>query len=237
MLWRLIADAAAAVAGAGDGLAALWRTLGLDRLAKKTPATRRIAFTIALVALAAKMAKADGVATKVEAATFARMFPAAGEDIGDVERVFALAARDIAGYEAYAGDIGRRLRNEPELLRDVFEGLFHIAAADGVMHPAEERFLRGVAKEFGFDERVFKDVRRLFVPDLDNPYQVLGLSPRASDEEIKARHRELVREHHPDRLAAHGVPEEFRLLADRKLATINAALDSIRKERGRGGQV
>ena len=55
----------------------------------------------------------------------------------------------------------------------------------------------------------------------------------ASDEELKARRKELVRQNHPDRLAAEGVPEEFLVLADRKLAAINAAFDAIQKERDR----
>lgn len=232
MLWRLIADATTALGSARDRVAALWTTLGLDRLGERTPASRRIAFTIALVALAAKMAKADGVATEVEAATFARCFAVGSDELGNVRRVFDFAARDVAGYESYAEDIGRLLKDDPEILRDVFECLFHVAAADGVLHDAEEAFLRTVASKFGIDEATFRTVRRLFVADPADPYEVLGVPPGTSAKDIKARHRDLVREHHPDRLAAHGVPEEFRTLADRKLAAINAAYDKIAQERG-----
>lgn len=238
MLWRLIADAAGAVKidGVRDTVAALWTTLGLDRLAAKTPARQRIAFTIAFVALAAKMAKADGVAADVEAQTFARCFQVGKDEIANVERVFALAAQDVAGYEAYASEIARLLRDDPELLRDVFECLFHIASADGVLHGAEETFLRTVAERFGLGDHTFLEMRRLFVADSGDPYRILGIAPDAPGEDIKARHRQLVRDHHPDRLTAHGVPEEFRVLADRKLAAINAAYDAIRKERGMGGR-
>lgn len=236
MLWRLIADAAGALGAARERLVGLWTTLGLDRLTERTPATRRIAFTIAVVALAAKLAKADGVATEIEAATFARCFAVGQDELGNVRRVFDFAARDAAGYESYAEDIGRLLKDDPEILRDVFECLFHVAAADGVLHGAEETFLRTVAEKFGIDEATFRTVRRLFVADAADPYEVLGVPPGMSAEHIKARHRELVRESHPDRLAAHGVPEEFRTLADRKLAAINAAYDAIRKERGIGAR-
>ncbi len=233
MVWRRMADAAAASGGAvRDAVAGLWTALGLDRLGEKTPARQRMAFTIAVVALAAKMAKADGVATEIEARTFARCFRVAPEEMERVQQVFSLAARDVAGFESYAETIGRLLRDDPDLLRHVFEGLFHIAAADGVLHEAEDAFLRAVARKFGFGDAEFLDIRRLFVASPADPYGQLGVARSAPLAEIKARHRELVREHHPDRLAADGVPEDFRALADRKLAAINAAYDAIRKERG-----
>lgn len=234
MIWRRIADAAAASGGAvRDAVAVLWTALGLDGSREKTPAGRRLAFTVAVVALAAKMAKADGVATEIEAQAFARSFHVAAEEMAHVQRVFALAAGDVAGFESYAETIGRLLRNDPVLLRHVFEGLFHIAAADGVLHAAEDAFLRVVARKFGIEDAKFRAIRRLFVADASDPYDRLGVSRRATDAEIKARHRSLVREHHPDRLAADGVPHEFRVLADRKLAAINAAYDAIREERER----
>lgn len=234
MIWRQLADAAAASGGVvRDAVAGLWTALGLDPLGEKTPARQRMAFTVAVVALAAKMAKADGVATEIEARAFARSFHVGPEETENVSRVFTLAARDVAGFEAYAESIGRLLRDDPDLLRHVFECLFHIAAADGVLHQAEEAFLRAVARKFGFGDSEFRDVRRLFAADPDDPYDRLGVARSATDAEIKARHRQLVQEHHPDRLAAHGVPEEFRVLADRKLAVINAAYGAIRKERGK----
>lgn len=233
MLWRRIADAAAAVGldRARDAVAALWSAMGLDQFTEKTPARQRIAFTIAVVALAAKMAKADGIATDLEAAAFARHFEVAPAEMAHVKRVFALAAKDVAGYETYAEEIGYLLRDDPKLLRDVFECLFHIAAADGVLHAAEEAFLKTVAKKFGFDAAAFRTVRRLFVVDSSDPFEVLGVAPNVSDAQLKARHRKLVLENHPDQLAARGVPDDFRVLADRKLAAINAAYDAIREER------
>jgi DnaJ like chaperone protein len=73
----------------------------------------------------------------------------------------------------------------------------------------------------------------MFVRDPDNPYTVLGISPDAPDDEIKEHYRRLVRENHPDTLMAHGVPEEFVCVANRKVAALNAAYDQIMKERVR----
>ncbi len=196
------------------------------------PPSKQLAFTMAFVGLAAKMAKADGVAVEVETQAFERCFFVPPEERANVDRVYRLAAQDVAGFEVYAERIARLLADEPALLRDVFECLFNIAAADGVLHSAEEAFLEEVARRFGFDEREYRRVRSLFVRDPDSPYEVLGLPPDASDEELAARRKALVRENHPDRLAAEGVPIEFLVIADRKMAAINAAYDAIRAERG-----
>ena len=196
------------------------------------PPSKQLAFTIAFVGLAAKMAKADGVAVEVETQAFERCFRVPPEDRASVERVYRLAAQDVAGYEAYAERIAKLMKDEPHLLRDVFECLFNIAAADGILHEGEEAFLRTVADKFGLDERDYRSVRSLFVRDPTSAYEVLGVDPMISDEELAARRKVLVRENHPDRLAAEGVPQEFLVLADRKLAAINAAYDEILKERG-----
>lgn len=196
-----------------------------------SPASKQVAFTIALVGLAAKMAKADGVAVKVEEQAFESCFYVPPEERRNVKRVFDLAARDVAGYDVYAERIALMLREDRPLLRDVFECLFNIAAADGVLHAAEEEFLRTVAGKFGFSEREYQSVRSLFVRDEASPYSVLGVEPGISDEALKAHYRALVRETHPDRLSSEGVPAEFLVIADRKLAAINAAYEEIVKAR------
>jgi DnaJ like chaperone protein len=65
----------------------------------------------------------------------------------------------------------------------------------------------------------------------DDAYSVLGLSRNASDDEIRKAYRQLVREHHPDRLVAKGLPKEFVEHANATLANINVAYDRIAKER------
>jgi DnaJ like chaperone protein len=212
-------------------LQALWSRLGFAQSGEPTPAHHTIAFTIAVTTLAAKMAKADGVALAVEARAFERMFAIPADEATNVRRVYDLAKRDVAGYEIYAGKIARLLKDEPQLLRSVLECLFHVAAADGILHPAEDTFLSTVAETFGLGRPEYLAIRASYVHDPESPYTVLGVSPTASDDDIKARHRALVREHHPDRVSASGVPAEFRVAADRRLAAINAAYDRIQKER------
>jgi DnaJ like chaperone protein len=235
MPWKEIAQAIGFEPGTSmrDALSALWSSLVGDRLAKRTPGYRTVAFTIAVTTLAAKMAKADGVALPVEARAFERVFDVPASERANFHRLYDLAAQDIAGYETYAAKIAALLADEPDMLRSLLECLFHVAAADGILHPDEDTFLRVVAEKFGLSHGEFISIRAGFVNDPCSPYQILGVHPDISDSELKLRHRALVREHHPDRLAATGVPVELRCAANRRLAAINAAYDAILEDRRR----
>jgi DnaJ like chaperone protein len=192
-----------------------------------------VTFTIAIIALAGKMAKADGVASEQEFEIFAKVFVMPPEEEANVRRIFNLARQDMAGFEHYAGQIASLFRGNPAVLEDVLDGLFEIAKADGVLHPCEARFLERVAEIFGFAPNEYRRIRAShFAPELTDPYVILGLSYVADEEEIKQTYRRLVRENHPDSLIARGVPAEFIKLATDKLAAINTAYEKIRAERG-----
>jgi DnaJ like chaperone protein len=206
--------------------------LGLGPCPEGALATNKVAFTVAVVALSAKIAKADGVVSQIEHDAFQEIFKTSPAEAKNVQRIFDLAKQDVAGYDSYAQQIANLLANEPQLKRDVFEGLFNIAAADGVLHKSEERYLVSVAEIFGLSEDEYRSVRALFVHDPDDAYTVLGLKPDVGEAELRARYRQLVRENHPDAMISRGVPEEFINLATRKLASINAAYEKISKERG-----
>ncbi len=204
----------------------------IDRNEEARDGDPGIAFTIAVIALAAKMAKADGVVSDEEVEAFDRVFRVPPDEQANVRRFFDLARRDSAGYEAYAGQIARIFAGKPAMLEDILDGLFEIAAADGILHPGEDAFLERVADIFGFAPGEFRRVRAShFPPDAADPYVVLGVGYDASDEEIKRTYRLLVRENHPDSLIARGVPEEFVKLATDKLAAINNAYEKIEAER------
>jgi DnaJ like chaperone protein len=192
-----------------------------------------VAFTIGVIALGAKMAKADGVVTKDEIDAFKDVFIIAPEDMSSVSKVFNLAKRDVAGYDAYARQLASLFKDKPEALEDVMDGLFHIAKADNVVADSELEYLRSVADIFGFSADDFGRIQaRHMEPEKTDPYVVLGLERSATDDEIKRSYRRLVRDNHPDKLIARGVPAEAVEIANRKVAAINAAYDQIEKERG-----
>jgi len=192
-----------------------------------------VAFTIAIIALAAKMARAGGNAGEEEFAIFRNVFGVPPEEEGNVRRIFNLARQDVAGYEAYAGQIAELFKGNPAMLEDILDGLFEIAKSDGVLHPCESAFLERVADIFGFAPNEFRRIRAShFAPELTDPYVILGLSYAAGEDEIRRTYRRLVRENHPDSLVARGVPEEFVKLANDKLAAINNAYGKILAEQG-----
>lgn len=196
-------------------------------------ATRQIAFTIAVIALGAKMAKADGTVSRSEVAAFKQVFQIPADEINNVARVFDQAKRDIAGFDAYARQLAQMFDERHPVLEELLDGLFHIARADGEVHDAEIDFIRDVAAIFGFGEADFARIREANLgPDTADPYTLLGVRREQPDDEIRAAWRKLSRENHPDRLMAEGLPVEFVTLATEKMAAINAAYDRIAKERG-----
>ena len=223
-VWTRISEALAALRR-GASLADLF-----DRV--RTPPERSVAFTIAVIALAAKMAKADGRVKRDEIAAFRRVFTIPPSEEANAARVFNLARQDIAGFDSYARRIAAMFPPQDPVLVDLMEGLFHIAMADGMYHPDEAAFLERVAEIFGLDARCFNCLKARFVPDSPaDPYQILGVTPEAPLSEIRAAWRAEVRESHPDRLVARGVPAEAVQLAEHRLRDINRAWEEIARDR------
>lgn len=219
-IWTRISQALQALTS-GEGLTAVF-----DRL--RTPPERSVAFTIAVIALSAKMAKADGLVTRDEVTAFREVFQIGAEDEVGAARVFNLARQDVAGYEDYARRIRQMFGDSAGTLCDLMEGLFHIAIADGTYHPAEDAFLANVAEIFGLPEQQFRALRARFVPDAaPDPYSVLGVAPDMPLDQIKSRWRQLVRDSHPDVMIARGVPAEAVKIAEKRLIDINRAWKEI----------
>jgi DnaJ like chaperone protein len=200
------------------------------------PETRRqVSFSVAIIALSAKMAKADGIVTEKEVDAFRQIFDFPVEEARNVARLYNLARQDIAGYEAYASKLanlcGSGDQNCP-MLENVIDGLFHIAKADGLVHENELAFLARIAEIFRINEEHFRRIlaRHVHIEGRD-PYLVLGVSPTDEFTEIRKIYRRLVSEHHPDRLIARGVPAALHAAANERMAALNAAYAEIEKER------
>lgn len=200
-------------------------------------------FTVGVIVLGAKMAKADGRVSREEIAAFKRVFHIPPTQEKEVGRLFDRARQSAEGYEPYAARLAQVFRNNPAILEEILTGLFGIAASDGAgLSRIEANFLRRVALMFGFSEQDFQRIAARSGARLpeqpaapkpeENAYMVLGLSPQATEAEIKKAYRTLIRKFHPDKLIAQGLPPEIIAQTTEKMKRINAAYDSLCRSRG-----
>ncbi|WP_439533083.1 TerB family tellurite resistance protein [Polymorphobacter sp.] len=237
----------ASVAGAAAGLliggplgalmgAAAAGSLGIVLKGLVRPADRPVAFTIAAIALAAKMAGADGQATMAEFRTFQRLFRVEPGEAENVQRFYDMAKTSTAGFEAYAAQAARLLGPGSPLLEDLLEALWLIAATDGFKQ-AELDYLDQVAEQLGIDPGTAAAIRaRHIVAPQDDPWGVLGVPPGADPLALKRAYHGLVRQYHPDRHLAEGMPSEFIRVAEARMAAINAAYATLAGKDSRARQ-
>jgi DnaJ like chaperone protein len=193
-------------------------------------------FAITVTVLAAKLCKTDGPVSRLEIDAFKRNFRIPPESSRNVGRLFDQARDSADPFEPYAVKLGETFSDNLGTLEEVLNALFLIARADGSLNAREENYLRRVQQRLGLDEaawdRAFGGASRQSAANEDDPYQELGLSRSASREELRTAWKRLMRENHPDTLAARGVPQDFVARASDKVARINAAWDRIKRERG-----
>ncbi|OLP61288.1 molecular chaperone DjlA [Xaviernesmea oryzae] len=220
------------VAAAGNVLAGMVEAL--RTFLEGDPARRRdVAFSVAMIALSAKMAKADGVVSEGEVEAFRHIFRYPDSEARNVARLYNLARQDVAGFEAYAEKLARLCATCEEnctVLEDILDGLFHIATADGALHEKELAFLARVGEIFRLSQARFDSVMARHVEGTSDPYALLGVSRDDDFPTIKRRYRALVSEHHPDVLVARGLPSEMQRLAHDRMAAFNAAYEAIERD-------
>lgn len=194
---------------------------------------RRVAFSVAMIALSAKMAKADGIVTQDEVRAFQAIFEVPREETRNVARLYDLAKRDVAGFEIYAEKMAQLCGSGAKncmMLEDILDGLFHIATADGVLHEREGQFLHRVAEIFEIEEAHYESIMARHVElGAADPYVVLGIERGRPFADVKKHYRQLVAANHPDRLIARGLPQEFIKIATTRIAAINAAYEVIER--------
>lgn len=218
----------------GNALQAAGRlTFGgvMDALAASRARRAEAAFSIALIALSAKMARADGVVTDDEIDAFHSFLEAPPEEAANVRMLYRLAQKDVAGYDHYLKRIARQFEDNPAVLEDVLDCLHHVALADGVAHPNEIAMLDEAAAIFGLSPAAARRIRAAHLGVEEDPYAILGVAPEISPEDLKTAYRRLMREHHPDALAARGVPASMVRISEGRTAAINAAYEKILAER------
>ena len=198
-------------------------------------------FAITVVVLAAKLAKCDGPVVRAEIDAFRQHFRIPPASVRDIGRLFDQARDSPEGFEPYADQLGESFAGHRGVLEDVLVALFAIARADRPLNMAENEFLARVHQGFGLGRAAWERATGIAggragtaapAPEEDSAYATLGVDASASDQEVHLAWRRLMRENHPDSLAARGVPPEFIARASEKASRINAAWDRIKRERG-----
>jgi len=202
----------------------------------QTDHDRQFVFYVSLASLAAKMAKADGVVTEDEIKAFDNFIRGELRLGNDERKIVAQLFNEAKNSSANAVEIAQQFKSligfQPDVLQTMIHLLFRISMADGKFHPAEEQYIKQVSSVFGLSQAQYDQIKALFIKKNDRAYQILGISSRATDDEIKHAYKNLVREYHPDKLMAKGVPEDFMKIANQKMAEINTAYDQVAQERG-----
>jgi DnaJ like chaperone protein len=193
-------------------------------------ALKQIGFTIGVIVLSAKMAKADGKVTKEEIIAFRKKVNVPINEIKNVGRLWDQARQTIDGFEIYAQQIANLLEKKSPVLEELLNLLLFIAKADGIISPEEISYLKKVSIIFGFLENDFERIYSSNMGNHMNPFQVLGVSEDTPIKNIKNKWKILAINHHPDRLIAKGMPEDFIEKSTTRLQEINNAWDIIQKK-------
>ena len=233
-IWGKVIGGAAGFA-IGGPLGALLGTLAGHAIDKQLPsnnskhdAYRSIVFTAGVIALSAKMAKADGKVTKEEIITFRKLVRVPKENVRQVGKLWELAKKTTDGYDLYAKQISSLFKKEQAILERILDLLFEIAKSDGVIQESELEYLKNVSEIFNFSDQTFMRLLALHKPD-NNPYEILGVSSSDDTKTVKKAWKKMIKENHPDKLIGEGMPKEFIESANQKLSLINAAYEEIKK--------
>ena len=194
-------------------------------------ALKQIGFTIGVIVLSAKMAKADGKVTKSEIKAFKEKINVPDNEIKNVARLWDQAKKTTDGFEVYAKQISNLLEKNSSVLEELINLLVIIAEADGKITDLEKIYLKEVSNIFGFSEQDFERICSSKLDKNIDPYQTLGVLKDAPLEEIKNKWKMLAMKHHPDRLIAQGIPQDIIETNTYRLKEINNAWDLIKNKK------
>ncbi|OAN19006.1 molecular chaperone DjlA [Photobacterium jeanii] len=224
-------------------------------------AERQAEFFHAGFAVMGHIAKAKGRVTQEEirvASAIMDRMGLHGESRRQAQNAFREGKSDDFPLEHTLQRVRQNCSGRIDLLQFFLELQIQAAFADGTLHPSERQILHIVARYLGFSEHQLEQRLRMqeaafrfqqggggyqhhqqgggfkAPPSKDQlaaAYDVLGVSPSASAQELKRAYRKQMNEHHPDKLAAKGLPPEMMELAKQKAQELQAAYDLIRKEK------
>ncbi|MDG3583227.1 TerB family tellurite resistance protein [Galbibacter pacificus] len=188
-------------------------------------------FELNLLSLCSIVIKADGKVNQNELQYVRSYFIATyGEDkanaifktFNEIVKKREVSAKRICGY------LNQRTRYEVRL--QLLHFLFGIAQADGAVTESERLKIREIAGYFRIHYRDFESIKAMFVKSADTAYKILEINKNASDADVKAAYRQMVKKYHPDKVRTND--EAIKKGAEDKFKEVQMAYEQIQKERG-----
>ena len=187
-------------------------------------------FNVTFLVLSAAVMKADGQVKRSELDYVKRFFlQNFGQQQAEkyVKMLREILEQDYNIYEV-SQQVGHYMDYSSRL--QLLHYLFGIANADGFISPEELSVVNTISDYMGVTNSDFLSVKAMFIKETDSAYKILGIEPSATDEEVKRAYREMAKKNHPDLVSNLG--EEVRKAAEKKFQEINAAYETIKKQRG-----
>ena len=221
------------IGGPLGGLLGVFAGHAIDKFTtKKMPesiAIRQVNFTIGVIALSAKMAKADGIVSSQELNAFKKGLIINENELHNVEKVWNLAKQSVLGFESYAKQLANLFKPRSTILENLIHLLFTIAKSDGEITNEEIAFLKKVSNIFGFDENKFIYFKKIYTNNENDPYIILHSDINDPIHVINQRRISLLKNHHPDVLIAKGQPLEFIEKNNHYVKMINKSWEYVKK--------
>lgn len=187
-------------------------------------------FNVTLLVLSAAVMKADGNVKRSELDYVKRFFlQNFGQERAEnyVKMLREILEKEYNLYEI-SQQVGRYMDYSSRL--QLLHYLFGIADADGRVSPEELSVINTISDYMGITNSDFQSVKAMFIKETDSAYKILGVDANATDEEVKKAYREMAKKNHPDLVSNLG--EEVRQAAEKKFQEVNAAYETIKKQRG-----
>ena len=205
----------------------------LGKYISKSFQSKETSFELSLLILSAIVVKADGKIQQSELDCVRRFFL---QSFGKLKsdkyfQIFnEVKHKDFPSVRSVCLEINKHVNHKTRL--QIVHFLFSIAHSDGHVDIKEINIIKKISKYFWISEYDFSSIEAMFSKDknIDNAYDILGVSKTSSDDQIKTVYRKMVKKYHPDKLT--GVSEDVVKMAKEKFQSVKDAYDKIRQQRG-----
>ena len=191
---------------------------------------QRNSFFVSLLVLSSAVIKADGKTLQSEL-DYVRNF--VRSNFGEAATYEAMRMlNELNNKQVNIYEVGAQIAanmNYSQRLQ-LFDYLVRIAIADGEFSKSEKNVLEAIASAIRINSSDAASVIAMFYKDTDSAYEVLEISPNATDDEVKSAYRRMAMKNHPDKVSTLG--PEVQKAAEEKFRKIQEAYETIKKQRG-----